>query len=316
MGLRDVRVGPLHIARLGGQLLDLRRDVHRLRNARNEVLQLRRFRPAEVDDFILGGVQALRPAQAADDAVDDVGHVGVVAARRAVPVHRDGLIREELTGKLVNGQVGPLAWAINRKEPKAMRGDVVEVVERVGEQLAGAFRGGVWRDRLPHRIALGERDLVVVAVDGRGGPIDKRIDVQLLSHLEHRLGAAHVRLLVGPRGLDGGPDAGPSREVDNCVHAPGVQGMQDGIGVADVRLDEREALPREVLDPLLLHGARVEGIEVVDGGNTVAVVQEAATEVPANEAGPTGDADMHGSSDVSERMRIRKAQARPLSCGM
>jgi hypothetical protein len=40
----------------------------------------------------------------------------------------------------------------------------------------------------------------------------------------------------------------------------------------------------------------------------VAVVQEAAAEVPANEAGPTGDADMHGSSDVSERMRIRKAQ--------
>ncbi len=300
--LGNVRVGALHIARLGGQLLDFRFDVHRLRDAGNEVLELRRLRPAEVDDFVLGGVQPFRPTETADDAIDDVANERVVAARRPVPVHGDRLVGEELPGKLVDRQVRPLARAVDGKEAQAVRRDVIEVVERVRQQLAGAFRGGVRRDRLAHRVGLGKGDLVVVAVDGRGGAVDERVDAQLLRHLEHRLRAAHIGLLVGHRRLDGGPYARPGREMDNRIHAPGVEGVQDGIGVADFRLDEREPLAGEVLNALLLHGARVEGIEVVDGRDAVAVVEEAATEVPADEAGTAGDADVH--SEVGSWRRV------------
>ena len=293
MGFGDVRVRALHVARLGGELLDFRRDLHRLRDAGNEVLELCGFRAPEIDDLVLRLPQSLRPTQAADDAVDDVGHVGVVAARRAVAVHRDGLVREELTGQLMDCQIRPLARAVDGEKAQAVRGDVVEVVERVRQQLAGAFRGGVRRDRLAHRIVFREGHRVFVAVDGGGGAVDERVDVVLLRHLEHRLRAAHVGLLIRHWRLDRRPHAGPGREVDNRVHAPRVQGMQDGVGVANVRFDEREPLPREVLDALLLHGAGVEGIEVVDGGNTVAVVQEAAAEVSADESGSTSNANVH-----------------------
>jgi hypothetical protein len=269
--LRNVRVRPLHVARLGRKLLDLRRDVHRLRNAGNEIFELRRLRPAEVDDLVLGVVEPFRAAQAAGDAVDDVGHVGVVAARRAIPVHRDRLVGEELAGKLVDCQVRPLVRAVDGEEAQAVHGEPIEVVERVGQQLAGAFRGRIRRDRFTHRVGLREGHLVIVAVDGRGGAVDERVDAQLLRHLEHRLGAAHVGLLIPHRGLDRRAHAGPGRKVDNRVHTPGVQGVQEGVGVADVRFDEREPLSRKVLDALLLHCARVEGIEVVDGRDAVAV---------------------------------------------
>ncbi len=296
--LRNVRVRPCHVPRLGGQLLDLRRDVHRLRNPGDEILKLRRLRAAQVDDLVLGVVEPFRAAQAADDAVDDVGHVGVVAARRAVAVHRDGLVGEELPGKPVDRLVWPLARTVNGKEAEAVDGKPVEVVERVRQQLAGAFRGGVRRDRCVHRVGLRKRNRVVGAVDGGGRAVDERADAQLLRHLQHRLGAAHVRLLVGPRGLDGGAHARPGRQVHDRIHAPGMEGVQEGVGVANVRLDEREALPGKVLDPLFFHGTRVEGVEVVDGGDVVAAIQETAAEVPTDEAGTAGDADVQHTNSI------------------
>ncbi len=299
--LRNVRVRPCHVPRLGGQLLDLRRDVHRLRNPGDEILKLRRLRAAQVDDLVLGVVEPFRAAQAADDAVDDVGHVGVVAARRAVAVHRDGLVGEELPGKPVDRLVWPLARTVNGKEAEAVDGKPVEVVERVRQQLAGAFRGGVRRDRFTHRVGLRKRHRVVGAVDRGGGAVDERVHTELLGHLQHRLRAAHVRLLVGHRGLDGGAHPSPGREVHDRVHVPGMQGLQEGIRVADVRLDEREPLAGKVLDPLLLDGAGIKRIEVVDGRDAVAVIQEMAAEMCADEAGPAGDADMHGSADTTWR---------------
>jgi len=136
----------------------------------------------------------------------------------------------------------------------------------------------------------------------------------LLRHLQHRLGAAHVGLLVGHRRLDGGAHARPGRQVDNRVHTPGVEGVQDGVGVADVCLDERKPLPRKVLDSLFLHRARVERIEVIDGRDAVAVIQEAAAEVPADEAGPAGNADMHSISRVSVRNFSNRVSEPPQKC--
>ena len=207
--LRDVRVRPLDIAGLGRQLLDLRLDLHRLGDAGDEVLELGRFRAAQVDDFVLGLIQALCPTQAAHDAVDDVLDVGVVPARGAVAVHRDRLIRQELPGELVDRQVRSLARAVDGEEAEAVDRDVVEVVERVRQQLAGPLRRRVGGDGPADRIVLGEGDLVVVAVDGRGGAVDERVDVQLLGDLEHRLRAANVGLLVGHRRLDRRAHPGP-----------------------------------------------------------------------------------------------------------
>jgi len=155
----------------------------------------------------------------------------------------------------------------------------------VRRQLAGALRGRVRGNGLAHRVVLGEGDLLIVAVHRRGGAVDERVDGELLGHLQHRLGVADIGLFVRHRRLDRWAHAGPGREVHDGVHAPGVQ---DGVRIADVGLDKRESLPRKVFDPLLLHGAQVEGIEVVDGRDAVAVVKEAAAEVPSAEADVDG----------------------------
>jgi len=69
--------------------------------------------------------------------------------------------------------------------------------------------------------------------------------------------------------------------------------MPDRVGVADVRLDQGKGMGGTVLNPFFFHGAGVEGIEVVDGRDAVTVAKEAAAEVPADEAGPAGSADVH-----------------------
>ncbi len=308
--LRNVGVRPLHIPRLGGQLFDLRRNVHRVGDARDQVLELRRFRPAEVDDFVLGLVERFCAVEAPHDPVHDVVHEGVVTAGGAVAVHRDRLVREELAGKLVDRQVRPLTRAVHGEEAQAVRRDVVEVVKRVGQQLAGPLRRRVGRDRVLHPVVFREGYFVVVAVDRRGGTVDECVDVVLLRDLQHRLGAAHVRLLVGHRRLDGRAHAGLCGQVHNGVHVPGVQGVEDCVGVADVRLDQGKGVGREVLDPFLLDGTGVEGIKVVDGRDAMAVVQKVSAEVSPDEAGSTGDANVHGDVDSTMESDSKRCRSK------
>jgi hypothetical protein len=69
--------------------------------------------------------------------------------------------------------------------------------------------------------------------------------------------------------------------------------VQDGVGVADVRLDEGEPLSWKILDPLLFHSARIKGIEVVDGRDAMTIVQKATAEVTTDESSPTCNTNMH-----------------------
>ncbi len=55
---------------------------------------------AQVDDLVFRIIQIFRAVEAFHDDVHDVADERVVAAGRAVPIHRDRLIREELAGEL------------------------------------------------------------------------------------------------------------------------------------------------------------------------------------------------------------------------
>lgn len=185
--LRDVRVGALHVTRLHRKALNLRLDAEGLPDAVNQGLELGRLRAAEVDDLVLGRLQRVRPVQARHDAIDDVRDVGVVAARRPVAVHRNGLAGEQLARELVDSQVGPLARAVDGEKPQAVHRHVVEVVIGVGDQLARALRGSVRRNRMMHRVFFAERHLLVVTIDRRGGAEDEGLDLHLPGKLQHRL---------------------------------------------------------------------------------------------------------------------------------
>ena len=88
-GLLETTLGACHVPRLLRQLFDLRRDVHRVGNAGNEVLELRpreSLRCAQVNDFVLGIVQQFCAVETLDHTIHNVIDERVVAARGAVAV--------------------------------------------------------------------------------------------------------------------------------------------------------------------------------------------------------------------------------------
>ena len=150
-----------------------------------------------------------------------------------------------------------------------------------------------------HRVLLGKRHQVIVAVDGRRGAKQERPDVHLPGKLQHRLRPGDIEMRTPYRILDRGPHARLGGQVHDRVNRlPGQHAAQEA-RVVDVLLVEMKILPRaQVSDALLFDGAVVVGIEVVDGRHRVAIVQQAAAEMPANEAGGSGDEDVHHTNYV------------------
>ena len=93
----------------------------------------------------------------ADDAVDDVVHVGVVAPGRAVAEHRHRLALIDQTRELGDGQVGSIPRAERGEEPQAGDRQAVQVVEGVRQQLAGFLGGGIGADGQVDRVGLAKR---------------------------------------------------------------------------------------------------------------------------------------------------------------
>jgi len=83
-------------------------------------------------------------------------------SRNPTELSCSGRIRD---GHRDTSSLGPRAQGVPGKEAQAMYRQVVEMVEGVRQQLAGALRGRVRRDGLAHRLLFRKGDLVVVAVD-------------------------------------------------------------------------------------------------------------------------------------------------------
>ena len=162
--MADVRVRALYVPWLHGEALDFRVDAHRVTDARDQVAELGDFRAAQVNDLILRCIHGMGSLQAAHDPVHNVVHERVIAACGAIAVHRDRLAAQELSGKLVNGQIGSLARAVDGEEPQAVYRHVVQVMVRVRQQLARPIRRRRGRDRMMHRVLLRKRHDVVIAV--------------------------------------------------------------------------------------------------------------------------------------------------------
>ena len=93
---------------------------------------------AEVEDL-----EARREVERANDAVDDVVDVGVVAPGRAGAVERHRLAARQQVGELGDRHLGPLRRAVDGEEAQAGRAQAVEVVVVEAEQLAGPLGRGV-----------------------------------------------------------------------------------------------------------------------------------------------------------------------------
>ena len=226
----------------------------------------------------------------APDALDDVVDVGEVAAAVAHVEDLDGVAAAQLLGEAEVGHIGPAHGAVHREEAKAGRGDGVELGVGGGHELVGLLGGGVERHRRVHAVLLGERHLLVAAVDRAGAGVDEVLDRVVAAGLEHVEEAHEVTLQVCARVLDGVADARLGGEVHHDIKAVLSEQALDEGGVAQVAAHEGEAAVRVGLGKHaqagVLDAGVVVAVEVVEADDhVIGLLEQLLDEEGADEAG-------------------------------
>ena len=213
----------------------------------DEVEQVLGVRVADVVDAVGGKGQPVlahlhhgRGVHDAPHTLDDVVDVGEVAAAVAHVEDLDGLPAAQLLGETEIGHIGPAHGAVHREEAQAGRRDGVELGIGGGHELVGLLSGGVERHRGVDAVFLGERHLLVAAVDRAGAGVDQVLHWVMAAGLEHVEKSDEVALEVGARVLDGVADARLGGEVHHDVEAILSEQALDEGGVAQVAADEGE----------------------------------------------------------------------------
>lgn len=267
----------------------------------DEVEQVLGVRVADVVDAVRGEGQPVlahlhlgRGVHDAPDALDDIVDEGEVAAAVAHVEDLDGLAAAQLLGEAEVGHVGPAHGAVHREEAQAGRGDGVELGVGGGHELVGLLGGGVERHRRVDAVLLGERHLLVAAVDRAGAGVDQVLHRVMAAGLKHVEESDEVALQVGARVLDGVADARLGREVHHDVEAVLREQALDERGVTQVAAHEGEAavcvgLGQHAQAGVLDTGVVV-AVEVVEtDDNVIGLLEKLFDEERADKAGCSGD---------------------------
>lgn len=267
----------------------------------DEVEQVLGMGVADVVDAVSGERQTVlahlhlgRGVHYAPHALDNVGDVGEVAAAVAHIEDLDGVAATQLLGEAEVGHVGPAHGTIHREEAQSGRRDGVELGVGGGHELVGLLGGCVERHRRVDAVLLGERNLLVAAVDRAGAGVDEVLDRVMAAGLEHIEESDEVALEVGARVLDGVADTGLGSEVHHYIEAVLCEQALDEGGVAQVAAHEGEAavcvgLGQHAQAGVLDTGVVV-AVEVVEtDDNVIGLLDQHLDEERADKAGSSGD---------------------------
>ena len=251
----------------------------------------------------------LAVADSADNALDDVGDVGIVATRRSVAEDRDGTAGVDQRSELCDGQIGAIAGPEGGEESQTRDGQAVEVMEGMGQQFAGLLRGGIGADGEIDGVGLSEGSIRPVTVDaGAGGVNETGPGIKPAGGLEEVDRPQHVDLGICGRVFNAWPDPGACGQVDDRVGSCLRDDSGDRRAVADVEDYEAEAgVARGGGEVCPLHRLGIEGVEVVDDDDLAAVGQQAIDQIGADEAGPAGDQRAVGGAIVRLGFTQRRA---------
>lgn len=267
----------------------------------DEVEQILGVRVADVVDAVRGERQPVlahlhlgRGVHDAPDALDDVVDVGEVAAAVAHVEDLDGVAAAQLLGEAEVGHVGPAHGTVHGEEAQAGRRDGVELGVGGGHELVGLLGGGVERHRRVHAVLLGERHLLVAAVDRAGAGVDKVLDRVVAAGLEDVEEADEVALEVCAGILDGVADTGLGGEVYHNVEAVLREQALDEGGIAQVATHEGEAAVGVGLgqhaQARVLDAGVVIAVKVVEAEDCViGLLEQLLDEEGTDEAGRSGD---------------------------
>lgn len=267
----------------------------------DEVEQILGVRVADVVDAVRGERQPVlahlhlgRGVHDAPDALDDVVDVGEVAAAVAHVEDLDGVAAAQLLGEAEVGHVGPAHGTVHGEEAQAGRRDGVELGVGGGHELVGLLGGGVERHRRVHAVFLGERHLLVAAVDRAGAGVDEVLDRVVAAGLEDVEEADEVALEVCAGILDGVADTGLGGEVYHNVEAVLREQALDEGGIAQVATHEGEAAVGVGLgqhaQARVLDAGVVIAVKVVEAEDCViGLLEQLLDEEGTDEAGRSGD---------------------------
>ena len=99
------------------------------------------------------------------DAFDDVIHISEVPAAIAVVVYLYRLALQELVRKAEVGHVRAAGRAVDRKEPQACSGYVIQLAIAMGKQLVALLGGCIQANRIVHPVFHAERNLLVATIN-------------------------------------------------------------------------------------------------------------------------------------------------------
>lgn len=238
------------------------------------------MRVADVVDAVGGERQPVlahlhlgRGVHDAPDALDDVIDIGEVAAAVAHVEDLDGLAATQLLCEAEVGHVGPAHGAVHGEEAQAGRGDGIELGVSGGHELVGLLGGGVERHRGVDTVLLGERHLLVAAVDRAGTGVDQVLDRVVAAGLEDVKETHEIALQVGARVLDGVADARLGGEVHHDVEAVLREQALDESGVTQIAAHEGEAAVCVGLgqhaEARVLNAGVIVAVEVVEADDSV-----------------------------------------------
>src|SRR6266850_966456 len=110
---RNIGTGERDITGLRGLPVEDRLFAQGLLEQLDQPAQFYCLRLAQIENFI--PEFALR---ASHNTLENIADVSVIASRRTVAENRDVFPGADQGCKLTNGEVRPLAWTVNREEPK------------------------------------------------------------------------------------------------------------------------------------------------------------------------------------------------------
>ncbi len=292
MELGDVGVGGGDVARLHGlEHLD-RFPTERLFQGLDHLHQADGTAVADVQDAVLAGRR--RMLEGAHDPVHDVVDEGEVTRHAPLAKHLDRLARQDLPGEDEIGHVGPTPGAIDGEEPEAGLGQTIEPAVSAAHQLGGPLGGGVERGGDLGRLVLAEGAAgAALAIDRARGRVDQVLEsLGVAASLQHRQMPGEIGPLVGEGVVDRVAHAGLRREMHHPPGAGGAHQGRKGLSLCDVHALQLEARAvQQRLDPRLLQGRVVIGIEVVHPQDLFAAIQQPLADEAADEPCGAGDDD-------------------------
>ena len=293
-----------HVAGLERLAVNHGRFAKRGFDERDEFRKFHRLGFAEVENL-----KAEFLPRAGKNAFQNVRDERVVARRAAVTENRNGPAGVNQLREFVDCQVRPLARAVNREKPQHRHIQAVEVMVNMAERLARQLARGVRRDGGKNRVALAKRHFRIHAVNRRGRRDGDFAAAGVARGFEDVDGAFDVHALVKRRLLQAGPHAGARGEMDDLVEFCGGKQIVHRAGIRQIAGDEGERLAErlDVRERAALDLRVVKIVEVVEGPDAVAVMEQAFANVRADEARAAGDEKIHAATLTTEGETVENA---------